>query len=387
MRALVIVLDGVGCGGAPDAGAYGDLGADTLGHLADRGLLELPALMSLGLGHAMGRGSGPAQASWGRMRERSAGKDSTTGHWEIAGVLLDEPFRVFDRFPDALVQAVAAEAGVAFLGNRPASGTEIIEELGQEHLRTGRPILYTSADSVLQIAAHEALFSPQRLYDICRIARRHADAWRIGRVIARPFLGEPGCFARTPRRHDFSMVPPPTILDATAAAGLPVRAVGKIEDLFAGQGITESHPTRSNTEGMELTERLWRQAGPGLVFTNLVDFDTEFGHRRDAPGFARALGEFDAWLAGFLPLCRPEDLVILTADHGTDPTFHGTDHTREEVPLIALHGGRRGPLGTRESFADVAATLAAHFRLARWPVGQPMLTPPAAPPQALPRPA
>jgi phosphopentomutase len=386
MRALVIVLDGVGCGCAPDAEAYGDLGADTLGHLAELGLLEVPTLMSLGLGHAMGRGAGPARAAWGRMRERSAGKDSTTGHWEIAGVVLDEPFRVFDRFPASLVQAIEAEAGVAFLGNRPASGTQIMEELGPEHLRTGRPILYTSADSVLQVAAHEELFPPERLYDICRIARRHADAWRIGRVIARPFLGEPGRFARTPRRHDFSMAPPPTILDATATAGLPVHGVGKIEDLFAGQGITDSHPTRSNAEGMQMTERLWRQGGPGLVFTNLVDFDTEFGHRRDAPGFARALAEFDTWLAAFLPLCGPEDLVVLTADHGTDPTFRGTDHTREEVPLLALHGGLAGPLGTRDGFADVAATLAAHFGLARWPVGQPMLTPRAALPPAPPRP-
>jgi phosphopentomutase len=369
MRALVIVLDSVGVGGAPDAAEYGDEGADTLGHLRQCTGLRLPVLESLGLGHILGVPAGEPGAAHGRMRERSAGKDSTTGHWEIAGVVLDRPFAVHDRFPEALVRAIEAEAGVRFIGNIAASGTRIIDELGSEHLRSGCPILYTSADSVLQIAAHEAVVPVPRLYGICEVARRQADAYRVGRVIARPFLGEPGAFARTPRRHDFSMRPPPTVLDAVVAAGLPVRGIGKVGDLFAGQGLTESHPTGSNAEGMRLTEALWRGTGHGLVFTNLVDFDTEHGHRRDAPGYARALAEFDAWLGGFLPECGPEDLLVITADHGNDPTFRGTDHTREEVPLLLRHRGRRDPLGTRESFADVAATLAEYFRLAPWPIG------------------
>ncbi len=370
MRSLVIVLDSVGVGGAPDAAAYGDAGADTLGHLRQRGLLHLPALHSLGLGRIMGlEDAAPPRARHGRMRERSAGKDSTTGHWEIAGVVLEQPFAVFDRFPDALVQGIEQETGLRFLGNIPASGTRVIADLGEEHLRTGQPILYTSADSVLQIAAHEAVIPPERLYTICEVARRHADAWHIGRVIARPFIGSPGAFTRTPGRHDFSMRPPPTVLDAISAAGIPVVAVGKTADLFAGQGITETHPTESNAEGMQRIAELWRDMGAGLVFANLVDFDTVHGHRRDPEGYARALAEFDTWLGGFLPECRTDDLVIITADHGNDPTFHGTDHTREEVPLLVLHGARCGALGTRESFADVAATLAEFFSIGSWRTG------------------
>jgi phosphopentomutase len=374
MRALLIVLDGVGVGGAPDAAAYGDAGADTLGNLWRRaGGLQLPTLRSLGLGRIMGleddHDAPPPRAAHGRMRQRSAGKDSTTGHWEIAGVVLDRPFAVFDRFPDALVEAIERDAGTRLLGNRPASGTRIIEELGEEHLRTGRPILYTSADSVLQIAAHEAVVPVERLYGMCEAARRHADAWRIGRVIARPFTGGPGAFARTPRRHDFSLWPPPTVLDAILAAGFPVKAVGKVADLFAGQGIAESRPTDSNAEGMRTTQEVWRGTATGLVFTNLLDFDTGHGHRRDPEGFARALREFDAWLGGFLPECRECDLAVVTADHGNDPTFRGTDHTREEVPLMVLHGGGRGALGTREGFADVAATLAAFFGVGPWRTG------------------
>lgn len=374
MRSLVIVLDSVGVGGAPDAAAYDDEGADTLGHLHRDTGLHLPILWSLGLGRIMGLAAPEEpRASHGRMRERSAGKDSTTGHWEIAGVVLEEPFALFERFPDALVQAIEQEAGVRFLGNIPASGTQVIAELGDEHLRTGRPILYTSADSVLQIAAHEEMIPVERLYAICEVARRHADKWRIGRVIARPFQGRPGAFTRTPRRHDFSMRPPPTVLNAISSAGLPVKAIGKTADLFAGQGITEAHPTESNEDGMRLTEAVWHRTDSGLVFTNLVDFDTVYGHRRDAAGYAQALQAFDAWFGGFMPRCRPEDLVIITADHGNDPTFRGTDHTREEVPLIVLHRGRRDWLGTRESFTDVAASLAEFFGIERWPVGRSFL--------------
>ena len=376
-RALLLVLDGVGVGGAPDAAAYGDAGADTLGKLVRQDGLHLPTLFGLGLARILGLDGGlggpPPAAAHGRMRERAAGKDSTTGHWEMAGVVLDRPFAVFDRFPAALLRALEAEAGCSFLGNRPASGTAILEELGAEHLRTGRPILYTSADSVLQVAAHEAVLPAPALHALCARLRRHADAWRIGRVIARPFAGTPGAFRRSAERHDFAMPPPPTVLDALRAAGHPVRGIGKVADLFAGRGFSESHPTADNQEGMARIAALWRTTREGLVFANLLDFDTVYGHRRDPAGFAAALREFDAWLAGFLPECRAEDLVILTADHGNDPHFPGTDHTREEVPLLLLHQGRRDALGTREGFADVAATLAGFFGLTPWPLGRSML--------------
>jgi phosphopentomutase len=374
-RALVLVLDSVGCGAAPDADAYGDAGADTLGHVLAATGIALPTLFSLGLDRALGRpGAAPPRAAHGRMRPRAAGKDSTTGHWEIAGAVLDEPFATFDRFPDALVAAIEAECGTRFLGNIAASGTAIIEELGPEHLRTGRPILYTSADSVLQIAAHEAILPLARLHAMCEAARRHADAWRIGRVIARPFEGGPGAFRRTAGRHDFSMRPPPTVLDALSAASLPVIGIGKTGDLFAGQGLSASHPTASNAEGMARTAALWPDVRSGLLFTNLVDFDTLFGHRRDAAGYAAALAAFDAWLATFLPSVGDDDLLILTADHGNDPTFRGTDHTREEVPLLVRHRGRADPLGTRDGFADVGATLAGHFGVPS-PAGRSFLMP------------
>jgi phosphopentomutase len=375
MRALLIVLDSVGVGSAPDAAEYGDEGADTLGHLLeyDRDL-ELPALWSLGLGSIVGRdGDVPAQAAHGRMSERSAGKDSTTGHWELAGVILDRPFATFQQFPAELVGAIEREADVQFIGNVPASGTQIIADLGAEHVETGRPILYTSADSVLQIAAHEQVIPLDRLYEICRIARRHADAYRIGRVIARPFVGEAGSFTRTPHRHDFSMRPPRTVLNAIADAGHPVKSIGKTSDLFADEGITEAHPTESNADGMRQIESVWARTDDGLVFANLVDFDAVYGHRRDPAGYAGALAEFDDWLGRFLPQCEADDLFIITADHGNDPTFRGTDHTREQVPLIVRFNGMRDPLGCRPTFADVAATLAQYFRCpSAWPVGRPL---------------
>ena len=375
MRALLLVLDSAGCGRAPDAAAYGDEGADTLGHIfAAQPALALPALFSLGLGQIIGAKNAPQPiASHGRMRERSHGKDTTTGHWEIAGVILDQPFATYPRFPAELVAAIQSEAGITFLGNYPQSGTTILVELGAEHVRTGQPILYTSADSVLQIAAHESVIPLPRLYEICRIARRHADPWRIGRVIARPFAGEGGAFQRTSGRHDFSAVPPRTVLDALAAAGRSVEGVGKISDIFAGRGLTSSTPTASNAEGMSAIDALWATGRDGLIFANLVDFDMHFGHRRDVPGYANALVEFDRWLATFLPRCAPDDLVIITADHGNDPTWPGTDHTREEVPLLVLHADRRTNLGTRETFADIAATLAEFFHLNPWFVGESFL--------------
>ncbi len=382
MRSLLLVLDSVGCGQAPDAAAYGDEGADTLGHIfATDPQLALPALFSLGLwkiltSDVLDYRSRGTIGSFGRMRERSAGKDTTTGHWELAGVVLEEPFATFPSFPPDLVSAIERDARVQFLGNFARSGTTVLEELGPEHLKTGRPILYTSADSVIQIAAHESIISIKRLYEICRVARRHADAWRIGRVIARPFEGEPGNFRRTSKRHDFSIVPPPTVLNAVAETGLRVEGVGKISDIFADSGITHSTPTASNAEGMAAIDRLWADGQDGLVFANLVDFDMLYGHRRDVAGYTRALQEFDTWLGAFLPRCDEDDLVIITADHGNDPTWRGTDHTREEVPLMVVHGRTSLPLGTRRTFADVAATLAAYFRLRHpWPVGKSFITP------------
>ena len=372
MRALLLILDSVGCGGAPDAAAYGDEGSDTLGHIyAHTPGFSLPNLQRLGLGAVMNarRPTPDAQhptASFGRMRERSIGKDTTTGHWEIAGAVLEKPFTVFERFPDELVHAIEREAAVDFIGNFPRSGTVVLDELGPEHLRSGMPILYTSADSVMQIAAHESLVPLPRLYEICKIAREHCNAARIGRVIARPFTGEPGNFRRTAGRHDYAMLPPRTVLNALADAGHAVHGVGKISDIFAGSGITASTPTANNVEGMAAIAQLWPSL-EGLLFANLVDFDMLFGHRRDVAGYANSLREFDRWLPSFLERITADDLVIITADHGNDPTWRGTDHTREEVPLLAVHGGKAIALGTRETFADVAATLAEFFRLPAWP--------------------
>jgi phosphopentomutase len=375
MRALLLVLDSVGVGEAPDAAQYGDEGANTLGHiLQQRPDLILPNLVSLGLSSILnvpGAAIGD-RASFGRMQERSAGKDSTTGHWEIAGVILEEPFATFEKFPDELVREIERGAEVCFIGNFPRSGTAILDELGPEHLRTGKPILYTSADSVLQIAAHEEIIPVERLYEICRCARAAADRYRIGRVIARPFVGEPRRFQRTSRRHDFSLAPPPTILTGLLAAGVSVIGVGKVADMFAGEGITLSFPTENNRGGMDKITERWETAGDWLLFANLLDFDTLYGHRRNIDGYAMALAEFDAWLENFLPRVLPDDLVIITADHGNDPTFRGTDHTREQVPLFVLHKNSRRDLGLRLTFADVAATLAKFFQLKEeWPVGVP----------------
>lgn len=376
MRALLLVLDSVGIGHAPDATEYGDAGADTLGHILERvPELRLPALDSLGLkelvgGNATDRTHRTYGASFGKMQERSAGKDTTTGHWEIAGVVLQEPFAVYERFPDELVRAIEREAGVKFIGNYACSGTTILSELGAEHVRTGQPILYTSADSVLQIAAHEEVVRIDRLYDICTVARQHADRFRIGRVIARPFTGPEGNFARTSRRHDFSMEPPRTVLNAISEQNIPVIGVGKISDIFVGQGVRQSFPTNDNADGMKRISDTWEGLGTGLVFANLVDFDMLHGHRRDVAGYARALEQFDLWLGEFIPNISPDDLVIITADHGNDPTYAGTDHTREQVPLFVLPRRETADLGTRGTFADVAATLSQYFQLAdRWSIG------------------
>jgi len=377
-RALVIVLDSVGIGHAPDAAKYGDEGANTLGHIFARvPSLKLSNLCALGLPTLLDENYSwnrkafglPHLASFGRMQEKSAGKDTTTGHWEIAGAIVDVPFAVYARFPFELVRAIEKEAGVTFIGNFACSGTAVLDELGAEHVQAGNPILYTSADSVLQIAAHEEIVPLEKLYEICRIARKHADDYRIGRVIARPFTGKEK-FTRTANRHDFSMKPPRTVLNAIVDLSLPVIGVGKISDIFAGEGISESHPTKSNADGMQKIDELWSQKRDGLIFVNLVDFDMLFGHRRDAAGYANALTEFDDWLGHFIDKIDKEDLVIITADHGNDPTFRGTDHTREQVPLFVIHERESRDLGIRSTYADVAASLAEFFEIgAAWPTG------------------
>ncbi len=365
-RALCIVLDSVGCGGAPDAAAYGDAGADTLGHLFARiPDLRLPALDSLGLGEVMGRSSGAtrAGAGWAKLTESSAGKDTTTGHWELMGCEMARPFATFEAFPANLVAELERRGGVAFLGNFPASGTEILKQLGGEHLRTRDPILYTSADSVLQIAAHEERFGLERLWELCRTARALLDerGIRVGRVIARPFLGDsPENFQRTGNRHDYSMMPGETVLNRLQKAGVKTIGVGKIRDIFAGSGIAESYPTKSNAEGMATIRRLWSAPPPGphFIFANLVDFDSLYGHRRDPEGYADCLREFDACLAEFLPEVKAEDLLIITADHGNDPYHPGTDHTREQVPALTLHNPVKMKPG---NFGRVARWIETYF--------------------------
>ena len=367
-RCVVVVLDGLGVGELPDAGRYGDLGSATLQNTARAvGGLHLPHLQRLGLGNIVPVGGVPPAASpeacFGRMAERSPGKDSTTGHWELVGVHLDRPFPTYPQgFPPEVIEAFERAIGTRILGNRPASGTQIIEELGPEHLRTGYPIVYTSADSVFQIAAHEEVVPPQRLYEMCRIARRilhgpHA----VSRVIARPFRGRPGSFVRTAGRKDFSLEPPrPTVLDRLVEAGYPVWAVGKVLDLFSGRGITRSVPSRDDVDGLLQTAQLLRELDRGLVFTTLVDLDTRFGHRNDPVGYASDLQAIDGALPALWEALRPGDLVVLTADHGNDPTTPSTDHSREYVPLLAYGPGWKAgvDLGVRETFSDVGATVA-----------------------------
>ena len=366
-RVIILVADGVGCGGAPDAAAYGDAGADTLGNLARaQGGLALPNLAALGLGHVTSIAGVPAVAApegaYGSMVEASAGKDTITGHWEMAGLVTEVPFVTFpDGFPPRITEPLARAAGRGLIGNRPASGTAIIEELGPEHERTGALILYTSGDSVLQLAAHEDVVPVDELHRICAIAREIADRESIGRVIARPFVGAAGAYRRTYNRRDFAAMPPgPTLLDAVTAAGMAVVGVGKISDIFAGRGVEESIHSEGNEDGMRLTRQvLDGMDGGGLLFVNLVDFDMVYGHRNDAPGFAAALEHLDAWIPTLRAGLRHGDVVLLSADHGNDPTKRGTDHTRERVPLLAFGPGVRPvPLGARPSFADLGQTVA-----------------------------
>jgi phosphopentomutase len=368
-RAIILVADGVGCGGAPDAAAYGDAGADTLGNLSrhvEVGGLALPNLGALGLGNLTDIAGVPPVAApagaWGAMREASAGKDTITGHWEMAGLVTTEAMATFPNgFPRAITDELAAAAGRGLLGNKTASGTAIIEELGREHLATGALILYTSADSVLQLAAHEDVVPLPELYAICERARAICDRNRIGRVIARPFVGTPGAFKRTYNRRDYAMVPPaPTLCDVVAGAGLPTVGVGKIGDIFAGRGVGESIHSEGNADGLRLTLEAMARQPRGLLFVNLVDFDMVYGHRNDAPGFARALAALDAWLPAFRAAMRPGDAAFITADHGNDPTKTGTDHTRERAPLLAFGPAvRPAALGERASFCDLGQTIAA----------------------------
>jgi phosphopentomutase len=375
-RIFVLVLDSLGVGALPDAGRFGDAGTHTLDHLAEAaGGLAVPRLAALGLGaiegvHAVPRAERP-EGCYGRMAELSPGKDTSTGHWEMMGCPLERAFPVFpEGFPEEVIDEFVRRCELpGVLWNRPASGTEVIERLGVEHLASKKPIVYTSADSVFQIAAHEEAFGLERLYRCSAVAREILDPLGVGRVIARPFVGEPGSFRRTYNRRDYSLPPPrETVLDRLTAAGVPVVGVGKIHDIFAGRGVARSVHTEGNEDGMRATLELARELERGLVFVNLVDFDMLYGHRRDAAGYRRALESFDRELVALERVLRPGDLLVLTADHGNDPTFvRTTDHTREYVPLLAEGPGlaRGVDLGTRESFADLGATVAEALGLAR----------------------
>ena len=369
-RAIVIVLDSVGIGELPDAAAYGDAGSDTIGNIAQRIPLLVPTLRGLGLGQVAAIGDPPPPrlpaAAVGRMAEASPGKDSVTGHWEMMGIVLSRPFPVFPNgFPPEIIQEFSRQTGRSVLGNKAASGTRILDELGPEHLRTGALIVYTSADSVFQIAAHEDVVPVPELYRACEIAYGLVvEGLGIGRVIARPFAGAPGSFKRTANRRDYALPPSSdTLLDRVKAADLPVVAIGKIEDLFAGRGITHAIHTASDDDGLDQLERQMAAVDRGLIFINLVDFDTVYGHRNDVAGYAGNLERFDRRLARLLPLLRPNDVLVVTADHGNDPTTPTTDHAREYVPLLVTGSQVRAgaELGTRRTFADLGQTLADIF--------------------------
>src|SRR6266850_5683671 len=383
-RVIVIVLDSVGIGELPDARAYGDEGSNTLGNIAARVPLRIPTLRSLGLGKLVPLDAGETSlhglahepvGAYGRMAEASPGKDSVTGHWEMMGVVLDRPFPTFPRgFPADLIAEFERRIGRPTLGNVVASGTEIIDRLGAEHMRTGKPIVYTSADSVFQIAAHEEVIPIAAQYRICEIAFDLVAKGRgVGRVIARPFTGSPGSFKRTANRHDYALQPiAETLLDYLTSCGVPVVSIGKINDLFAGRGIARAIHTVSDDDGMDRLADVMRDTSEGFIFMNLVDFDAVYGHRNDVAGYAANLERFDERLSRLLPELRDSDLLVVTADHGNDPSTPSTDHSREYVPLLITSGAAERPpggpyvrgatdLGTRETFADLGQTLAANF--------------------------
>lgn len=369
-RVLLLVMDGVGAGELPDAEDYGDTGSCTLGNLAEAvGGLNLPTLCKLGLGNIIPIAGVPPvdkpAAAYGKMTMLSSGKDTTSGHWEMTGVILDKSFPTYPAgFPPEVITPFEERIERKVLGNKVASGTEIIKELGSLHLETGYPIVYTSADSVFQVAAHEDIISVPQLYRICSIAREiltgpHA----VGRVIARPFLGEPGNFLRTPRRHDYSLNPPrPTLFDALSSSGYQVVAVGKVNDIFAGSGVTKAISAVGNREIFSRALEAFKELDSGLVFATLVDFDSLYGHRNDVQGFARGLEEFDSWLPDLIGELRQGDILVFTADHGCDPTTPSTDHSREYVPLLMAGSGVQPiSLGVRQTMADLGATLAEFF--------------------------
>ncbi len=374
-RIIWIVLDSVGIGPLPDAAEYGDTGRTTLGHIAEYRPLQIPTLIDLGLTNiAPLKNLFPSEApkaSYGKGATHSPGKDTTTGHWEMAGVWLDQAFPVYKHgFPPEIIEPFEKQIGRKTLGNKPASGTEILKELGEEHVRTGQPIVYTSGDSVFQIAAHENVIPVLELYRMCEIARKLLDGkHKVGRVIARPFEGATGHFTRTSRRHDYAVDPPkPMLMDVLAEKKIPVFGIGKIHDIYNGRGVNDYVTTKSNTDGMEKLTAALGQRANGLIFCNLVDFDMLFGHRKDLEGFARSLEEFDAQLAPYLKLLNAKDLLIITADHGCDPDprWETTDHSREYVPILAYTPAKKigVNLGTRSTLADMGQTIAQNFATA-----------------------
>ena len=371
-KITVVVLDSVGIGELPDAPKYGDTGAHTLGHILEKvPNVKLPHMQQLGLGNiaplAQVSPTDQPTGYYGKMAEISVGKDTMTGHWELMGLKVSTPFQTYPNgFPRDLIARFENETGRKVIGNKPASGTEILDELGAKHMETGAFIVYTSADSVFQIAAHEDVIPLDELYRACEIARKLTlePEYSVGRVIARPFVGSPGDFKRTPNRHDYAVSPPePTLLNSLKAADKDVIAVGKINDIFSGEGITRTYPTKSNLHGIEKTIELMKEDFNGLLFTNLVDFDSLYGHRRDPVGYAKALEEFDAHLPEMLASVKEGEILILTADHGNDPIHAGTDHTREYVPLLVYSPSftGTGSLGVRGAYADLAATIADNF--------------------------
>lgn len=378
-RIIILVMDSVGIGHAPDAAKFNDEGANTLGHIeATAGLIHCPTLRSLGLANIADIKTDeiPVMGAYGKMEEVSTGKDTTSGHWEMMGHPVTVPFPTFyDGFPKELMDTFTKETGYGYLGNEVASGTEIIERLGVEHMKTGKPIVYTSADSVFQIAAHEDVIPLKDLYRMCEITRNKVCVgdYYVGRIIARPFVGKPGHFVRTSNRHDYSRMPEHRMVQQELqAAQIPTVAVGKIGDIYAHVGWNESYPTKSNAHGMNVVPYLLGSSFErGLMMVNLVEFDSLYGHRRNVEGYKRAIEDFDYQLSGLLPLLKDDDLFIITADHGNDPTWHGTDHTREHVPLLAYSPSMKEAfdLGLRHSFADIGQTILANFGLSPYTVG------------------
>ena len=378
-RIIILVMDSVGIGHAPDAAKFNDEGSNTLGHIeATAGLIHCPTLRSLGLANIadIKTDEVPVMGAYGKMEEVSTGKDTTSGHWEMMGHPVTVPFPTFyDGFPKELMDTFTKETGYGYLGNEVASGTEIIERLGVEHMKTGKPIVYTSADSVFQIAAHEDVIPLEDLYRMCEITRNKVCVgdYYVGRIIARPFIGEPGHFVRTSNRHDYSRMPEHRMVQQELqAAQIPTVAVGKIGDIYAHVGWDESYPTKSNAHGMNVVPYLLGSSfESGLMMVNLVEFDSLYGHRRNVEGYKRAIEDFDYQLSGLLPLLKDDDLLIITADHGNDPTWHGTDHTREHVPLLAYSPSMKEAidLGLRHSFGDIGQTVLANFGLSPYAVG------------------